>query len=81
MTSDDTDTLTRELLTKNSNYGMTADQLIIFKQGKVPSLLDNDAHFCLDESDKYVLDTKPHGHGLYNNIAKYGILALSTVLY
>jgi UDP-sugar pyrophosphorylase len=63
MTSDDTDKLTRELLAQNQNYGMSKDQLIIFKQGKVPSLLDNDAHFVLEESDKYSLDTKPHGHG------------------
>jgi UDP-sugar pyrophosphorylase len=68
MTSDDTDKLTRELLEKNKNYGMASDQLIIFKQGKVPSLLDNDAHFCLDDKDKYALDTKPHGHGLYTLI-------------
>ena len=63
MTSDDTDTLTQRLLADNNNFGMTASQLTIFKQGKVPSLLDNDAHFTLDDSDKYVLDTKPHGHG------------------
>ena len=72
MTSDDTDTLTQKLLKDNHNFGMTAEQLIIFKQGKVPSLLDNDAHFTLDDSDKYALDTKPHGHGdvhmlLYQN--------------
>ena len=72
MTSDDTDTLTQKLLKDNNNFGMTADQLIIFKQGKVPSLLDNDAHFTLEEADKYALDTKPHGHGdvhmlLYQN--------------
>ena len=72
MTSDDTDSLTQSLLKQNNNFGMTTDQLIIFKQGKVPSLLDNDAHFTLEESDKYALDTKPHGHGdvhmlLYQN--------------
>ena len=72
MTSDDTDTLTQKLLKDNHNFGMPANQLIIFKQGKVPSLLDNDAHFTLEEADKYALDTKPHGHGdvhmlLYQN--------------
>ena len=63
MTSDDTDSMTRELLAKNSNFGLTASQLTVFKQGKVPSLLDNAAHFVLDEKDPFALDTKPHGHG------------------
>lgn len=63
MTSDDTDKLTRQLLQEHKNFGMDEDQLIIFKQGKVPSLLDNDANFCLEENDPYALDTKPHGHG------------------
>ena len=63
MTSDDTDRMTQELLQAHSNFGMSASQLTIFKQGKVPSLLDNDAHFTLEEADPYALDTKPHGHG------------------
>lgn len=63
MTSDDTDTLTQELLNKNNYFGMKRDQLTIFKQGKVPSMIDNSAHFTLDDKNKYVLDTKPHGHG------------------
>jgi len=63
MTSDDTDALTRELLQKNNNFGLTNSQLTVFKQGKVPSMVDNAAHFVLDEKDKYALDTKPHGHG------------------
>ena len=72
MTSDDTDALTQQLLNENNNFGLAEGQLIVFKQGKVPSLLDNDAHFTLEEGDKYALDTKPHGHGdvhmlLYQN--------------
>jgi UDP-sugar pyrophosphorylase len=63
MTSDDTDQLTQELLKKHNNFGMAPGQLIVFKQGKVPSMIDNDAHFTVDEKDPYVLDTKPHGHG------------------
>jgi UDP-sugar pyrophosphorylase len=63
MTSDDTDAMTRALLEANKNFGLTQTQLTVFKQGKVPSLLDNQAHFVLDEKDKYALDTKPHGHG------------------
>jgi UDP-sugar pyrophosphorylase len=63
MTSDDTDTLTRQLLQTHKNFGLTETQLTVFKQGKVPSLIDNDGHFVLDESDPFMLDTKPHGHG------------------
>jgi UDP-sugar pyrophosphorylase len=63
MTSDDTDKLTHELLKSNNNFGMPESQLTIFKQGKVPSLLDDQAHFCLEENDPFALDTKPHGHG------------------
>ena len=72
MTSDDTDAMTQALLKAHHNFGMTSSQLTIFKQGKVPSLLDNDGHFTLEEGDPYALDTKPHGHGdvhmlLYQN--------------
>ncbi len=52
MTSDDTDALTRKLLQDNNNFGMAADQLIIFKQGKVRCRdrtkfphFRNDSHF------------------------------------
>jgi UDP-sugar pyrophosphorylase len=75
MTSDDTDALTRELITKHNRFGMSASQLTVFKQGKVPSLLDNDAHFCLDEKDPFTLDTKPHGHGdVHSLLYKEGIV-------
>ncbi|RYG44873.1 hypothetical protein EON67_11270 [archaeon] len=30
---------------------------------QVAALLDNDAHMAVDESDAYMIDTKPHGHG------------------
>ena len=43
--------------------GIAEDQITIFKQGKVPALLDNEAHFALDEKDPFQIDTKPHGHG------------------
>ena len=33
------------------------------KQEKVPCLVDNDAHLATKDDDKYVLQTKPHGHG------------------
>ena len=75
MTSDDTDKMTRELLNSNQRFGMTESQLTIFKQGKVPSLADNDAHFVLDEKDPFVLDTKPHGHGdVHSLLYKEGIV-------
>lgn len=63
MTSDDTDRLTRALLRRHRYFGMDPKQITIFKQGKVPALLDNDAHFALDASNRFAIDTKPHGHG------------------
>ena len=63
MTSDDTDRHTRDLLDKHANYGMAPGQITIMKQEKVAALVDNDAHFSMDEKDPYVIDTKPHGHG------------------
>jgi len=63
MTSDDTDASTRVLLERHNFFGLERQQVTLFKQGKVPSLLDNDAHFTLDERDPFTLDTKPHGHG------------------
>lgn len=64
MTSGDTHEKTLDLLEKNNNYGMEKDQIIIVKQEKVPAIVDNDAHFSLQNVDgKLVLETKPHGHG------------------
>lgn len=62
MTSDDTKTLTEELLKRNDLFGLDPSQLTIMKQEKVPAMLDNDARFAL-ESGKLLLETKPHGHG------------------
>eukprot|EP00823_Brevimastigomonas_motovehiculus_P002911 TRINITY_DN1733_c0_g1_i1.p1 TRINITY_DN1733_c0_g1~~TRINITY_DN1733_c0_g1_i1.p1 ORF type:complete len:523 (-),score=97.57 TRINITY_DN1733_c0_g1_i1:190-1647(-) len=63
MTSGDTDERTRKLLKDNNNFGMDTDQLFIIVQGKVPAMMDNDAHFAQDPKDPYSLITKPHGHG------------------
>jgi len=63
MTSDDTDALTRQLLERHKYFGLARDQVVIFKQGKVPALLDNDAHFALDPKDPFQIESKPHGHG------------------
>lgn len=38
-------------------------QVVLIKQEKVPCLMDNAAHLCLEPSDPYALQTKPHGHG------------------
>lgn len=46
MTSDDTYDLTVKLIKENNYFGMEQDQLIIMKQEKVPSLINNEAHFA-----------------------------------
>lgn len=48
MTSDDTKTLTEQLLSRNNLFGLDASQLTIMKQEKVPALLDNEARFALE---------------------------------
>ena len=63
MTSGDTHAMTVDFLAKNRNFGMTSEQLVIMKQEKVPSLIDNQAHFITEEDNPYEIETKPHGHG------------------
>jgi UDP-sugar pyrophosphorylase len=62
MTSDDTHEKTLQLLETNNYFGLKKEQITIVKQEKVPALLDNDCHFALLQ-DKFLIDTKPHGHG------------------
>ena len=62
MTSGDTHDGTIELLKKNSNFGMKENQIILIKQNKLPAILDNECHLSL-QKDKFLLQTKPHGHG------------------
>jgi len=62
MTSDDTKTLTEKLLHQNNLFGLDPSQLTIMKQEKVPAMQDNEARFAL-ESNRLLLETKPHGHG------------------
>ena len=62
MTSGDTHDKTKAFLEKNSNFGMRKDQIILIKQNKLPAILDNDCHLAL-QNDKFLLLTKPHGHG------------------
>ncbi|KAK8947104.1 UDP-sugar pyrophosphorylase [Platanthera zijinensis] len=63
MTSDDTHIPTLKLLESNYYFGMKPDQVILIKQEKVACLDDNDARIALDPTDKYMIQTKPHGHG------------------
>lgn len=76
MTSDDTHARTVALLEKHANFGAAAGQVQIIKQEKVAALVDNDAHIALDETDPYVIDTKPHGHGdVHTLLASSGLAA------
>lgn len=61
MTSGDTHEATLALLNSNDYFGMSSTQVTLIKQEKVPSLVDNEAHFATD--GKYSIATKPHGHG------------------
>lgn len=63
MTSGDTDPLTRQLLKDNNNYGMDDDLLTIVMQDKVAALKDGSAGLALKDSDRWTVQTKPHGHG------------------
>ena len=62
MTSEDTNKETIAILKKHSNFGMKENQISLLKQEKLPAILDNDCHLAL-RTDKFLLLTKPHGHG------------------
>ena len=62
MTSGDTHDETISLLKTHNDYGMRPGQISIVKQNKIPAILDNDCHLAL-EHDKFIIETKPHGHG------------------
>lgn len=61
MTSDDTDPLTQKLLLDSDNFGFDDGQVIIVKQDKVAALSNGNAGLSM--KSKYVIETKPHGHG------------------
>ncbi|KAG2447470.1 hypothetical protein HYH02_007398 [Chlamydomonas schloesseri] len=63
MTSDDTHGRTLELLRSNNYFGMEESQVTLIKQEKVACLTDNAAHLALEPTDRYAVQTKPHGHG------------------
>ena len=76
MTSEDTHALTLELLETNDYFGAKKSQIHLMKQEKVPCLSDDDAHLALNDDDKYVLQTKPHGHGdVHSLLHQSGLLA------
>ena len=72
MTSGDTHDETVSLLNSHKDYGMKPGQISIVKQNKIPAILDNDCHLAL-EPDKFLIETKPHGHGdIHYLLYKYG---------
>jgi UDP-sugar pyrophosphorylase len=68
MTSEDTDSGTRSLLTEHKYFGMVAEQIVVLMQEKVPALKNSKAHFELTGKDSYELATRPHGHGDIHNL-------------
>lgn len=62
MTSGDTDAPTKALLKDKQNFGLSATQLFIVTQDKVPALKDGAAGLALGD-DRWTVQTKPHGHG------------------
>jgi UDP-sugar pyrophosphorylase len=62
MTSDDTHDQAISLLKEHNNFGMRPNQITIVEQDKIPAIADNECHLALKE-DKFLLETKPHGHG------------------
>jgi UDP-sugar pyrophosphorylase len=62
MTSEDTHEGTIKLLKQHSNFGMKENQISLIRQNKLPAILDNECHLAL-QKDKFLLLTKPHGHG------------------
>ncbi|KAJ8600506.1 hypothetical protein CTAYLR_010064 [Chrysophaeum taylorii] len=61
MVSGDTETMTKEMLAANNNFGAAPGQITLLKQEKVAALADNDARIAVDDDGAPI--TKPHGHG------------------
>jgi UDP-N-acetylglucosamine/UDP-N-acetylgalactosamine diphosphorylase len=61
MTSEATDTATRQYFAANHNLGLAADQIIIFKQGTMPAVDAESGKLLLAEKDSLALS--PDGHG------------------
>jgi len=60
MTSGDTHEMTLELLKANDDFGLSAEQITVMMQEKVPALIDVDARIAAKDG---IVSTKPHGHG------------------
>ncbi|EFJ15447.1 hypothetical protein SELMODRAFT_118485, partial [Selaginella moellendorffii] len=76
MTSDDTHAMTEKLLKENNFFGMNPSQVTLLKQEKVACLADNFARLARNPSDKYSIQTKPHGHGdVHAVLCSSGILS------
>ena len=74
MVSDDTNSRTLELLTKNNYFGLRQEQVFIMKQDMVPALIDNSAKLAVN--DQGDIQVKPHGHGdIHNLLFESGIAA------
>lgn len=77
MTSDDTHAKTQQLLLENNYFGMLSDQVVLLKQEKVACFQDNEARLALDASDRYTIQTKPHGHGdVHTLLFQSGLLSV-----
>jgi UDP-sugar pyrophosphorylase len=74
MVSNDTKHPTMKLLKDNKCFGLKRRQIYIVQQGDgVPALIDNDAHFAMDDEGFKVV-TKPHGHGdIHSLLYKEGV--------
>ena len=74
MVSDDTNSRTLELLTKNNYFGLRQEQVFIMKQDMVPALIDNSAKLAVNDQGE--IQVKPHGHGdIHNLLFESGIAA------
>ena len=72
MTSDTNDAATREFFARNGNFGLTAEDVIIFCQGMMPAV-DFAGKLILDSPDH--IFASPNGHGgVWAGLAQSGAL-------
>lgn len=76
MTSDDTHEPTRSFLAAHGHFGLSAQQVHLVKQEKVPALADNAARF-VRAAGSLLLEAKPHGHGDVHHLLLSSGLAAS----
>ncbi len=73
MTSDATDTETREYFESNGNLGLSGDQIRIFKQGTMPAVDVSSGKLLLAEKGSLALSPDGHG-GTVGALARHGCL-------